>query len=948
MASYASGSFYRAVDGYLDKKLEGRVPDLSITSATTFKCSIKHESYTEFYRLYCKAAAQAIENRQPLYVIQLPKDTMPFTIRFNLKFTHFAARRDVVVSDRAIAALVSGIQDFLEQRFDFDSDSDTPACIVFVSDLTHATYSSKDYTCISLSMVFPLCKVETKKLRDSYASDLCELLQEAWPAGDGLFNVASAIDTWEKMLDTRPYTVGMPLYGSTYPNEEVAGLMRFLCAYDVINGPVDPNYDNTHDLIDDSYFPPELHTKVGQKKIHKSLFLEEGGNEPNYWMPLITSIDYWSTVTPELERSKAIINARAAKPAVYDINKLIKTNPDIAQGSWKTAETVRNFALMWDHNRVLDKNYSLLIGEAFYDIYKGEVRGLREWVAVIKTALKSPHKQRYYTLKNVQRRCEKVYITFERKRITHETIGWYAQIDSPDLYQDWSDVWTAATKVEAINGIEQDIAADFYREFPYKFKCVKEGRSGTRWYVYGSHHWKVDHGAITLRKYISRHYLMRIIKMRNDVQQQLGAFSQDVGDLVIGKLDKLIKKLKRNGFKNILVRELEEYYYNRHFDGHLDMNPEVMGTPNGVIAATPVDISFRPGKPQDYILKCTKAMFRRELSWDHPLVEAALLWARQTFIDPETVEYFWRYMASILRRRNNDKTLMVWSGKSGNNSKSMWVRALSCVLGELCYKMPQSLLVHGSGKANDASPVEEAASGCAVVVAEEPEGNVPLMSSIIKQETGDDDKNRRKIYGDPRQIVPTYKFILVCNEIPPMGDNVGNNAANSDQPDPMRTRVKAVEFVSQWRNKAPKTFEEQFAAKIFKIDPFFNKKIPTLASGILWIMFHKYDSYIEHGLGKTPKAVEDFTKEYWKSSNRYAKFVEENLEAGSANERVESTELYKRFVSWHRTSYGFKLDVPDKYAALPQLEKEEIPGTNHPLGPRIAGGWVGIRLRDVF
>jgi len=373
---------------------------------------------------------------------------------------------------------------------------------------------------------------------------------------------------------------------------------------------------------------------------------------------------------------------------------------------------------------------------------------------------------------------------------------------------------------------------------------------------------------------------------------------------------------------------LEEEYKSRHFADHLDQNPEVLGTPNGVIAATDTDIKFREGKPQDYVTKCCKVMYRKDLSWDHPIVDAAILWAKMTFIDPETIDYFWKFMASILRGRNNDKKLMIWSGKRGNNGKSMWVRALSCVLGDYFTKIPMNLFTQGRGKANDASAVEASANGCRVVVAEEPEDSVPLLSSIIKSETGDDDKIVRGLYKDPRQQLPMYKFIVVCNTVPIMSAE-----------EAMEERVVVHPFESRWGNRAPKTMEEQFATREFKIDPFFNKKIPSIAPGILWIMYNYYPKYIKYGIRKRPQAVEDITKKYWDANDRYLKFVEENVEVGKKGDRIEASEMFNRFSRWHFTSYR-KLDVPDKYKALEALEKKKE------LGPMIAGGWSGVKLRE--
>jgi phage/plasmid-associated DNA primase len=928
----AHASVYRALRPVLDTELENRLPDLSVTYRDTVDCSIQRDGYSKFYDIYCKAAYAAVNDDDdvPLLITQLPKETMPFVVRFNFRFEGFTERQNLI-SDRGLAAITQAIQNYLSNTFEFDHINNYDACIILLSDVLHVSrvvgHDSKDYSTFSAMFHFPMCRINRDQLQRKYVTELTELLQEAWPRGKGVFEVTPVARDWEKMLDKRIYKQGLPYYGSAFSEDDA--FLKFYRAYTTLDV-VTKTYDFTEQILDDSDFEPECHTKVEQRKIKKKeLFDREEAMPEWYWLPLILSIDYWSWLTSEIDHAKRVRERRCRQEKAYMLEDLIRKSTNVVVEKRKTLDRLYQFISMWDVNRVLDRREANYIGEAFYDIMKGEPTGLLHWISVLKQAMADPrNKQHYFTSRNVRRKCEEAYNSFSRHNVTIDTVEHYAAIDSPDKYDEFQDGWCSRTKPGVLSGIEGDVAKDFRREFPLKYVCSHNG-SKVQWYIYSNHRYKLDHGGLSIKKCMSTHYLLKIQKLRDDIKKQLeGEVSADVGDLIVGKADKLLRSLRTQAFKRKLLDALVEEYKNPHFQARLDQNPEVLGTPNAVIAATDSDIRCRDGKPEDYITKSCRVSYHREYSWDHPVVDEAMTWAKKTFIDPETIDFFWRYLASILRGRNNDKKLMLWSGKRGNNSKSMWVRAMSCVLGEYFTKIPMNLLTQGRGKANDASAVEAATDGCRFVVAEEPSDSVPLLSEIIKSETGDDDKIVRELYSAPRMQVPMHKLAVICNAVPVM-----------EAEPAMEERVVVCPFESQWKNNAAKTLKEQFARREFRVDPFFNKKIPSIAPGIMWIMYNYYDKYINQGISSQPPEVIAITKKYWDANDRYLKFITENIEKGDKSDKIEAPDMWLRFSRWHFLSYR-KLEVPDKYKALEELEKKKY------LDTMIAGCWSGIRLKE--
>jgi len=929
-------SFYNQIKKYLDHKTLNRTPDIRITIDNEEKCAIRRDKLTKFWKAYCKTVGELEDeiNQYPLQIVQLPKETIPFVIKLDLKFKGFGKRK-AFLKDQSVAAIAQAIQSYLQNTFIFDKSSDNhESCIVTMTDIAHQTKNRQNYSSFSVQFHFPCVRVDTEELRNNYANSLAESLQEIWEGGIGVFSIRPLAEDWKEMMDFRIYKQGLPLYGSVSKEGDMP--LKFFQTYDQLPV-IEKDTDYEEYVLSSEGFDPMEHSKVEQGIIKTRIFREgleteaDPSNKPDwYWLPLILSVDYWRSISNEIAKAEVFREHIESEPRSYDLKELISQDPNVRVEKLKTLDNILTFISMCKVDRILNIRYVNDFGEAFYDLFQGERDGLSAWISVMLAAIESENnRQLYYNKRNVRRKCEAAYNTFRTGRIDIETVAWYARIDSPEDYEVWHDGWKRKTLVDATSCLDDDVAADFYRDYWLRYKCHHNG-ARAQWWHYQSHRHKMDHGALNIKRELGSTYLLKFARMRTQISKQLETdTSQEFGKMIMDRINNLITNLKKNSFKERVIKSLETYFKVDGFDNLLDENPEVMGVSNGVIAATDVSIHFRPGKPQDYITKSCRIMYKKDFCWEHPIVDAAMQWAKKTFADPETIDYFWKYIASIIRGRNTDKKLMIFSGKRGNNSKSMWVRALGCVFGDYFMKMPMNLFTQGRGKANEASPVEAAAAGCRVVISEEPEESVPLLSSIIKDRTGDDDGTTRKLYGEPRQTVPMAKTIVVCNTPPVCGAE-----------EAMEERVVVCPFESRWQNNAPKSSEEQFRKRIFKIDPYFSKTIPSLAPGILWIAYNYYSKYIEEGISKKPDIVKEITQKYWDDNDRYLKFIQENVEE-SRGDQIESNDLYMKFSRWHYFSYK-KLDVPDKYKALDEFKKKR----DTILGKPVAGAWHNVRIKE--
>lgn len=940
-------AFNKEIKKCIKTKSKNQDPEFEINGKKT---TIKYDKFTHFYQKYCEIAEEVLESGESLNVVQLTKQTMPFVVKYDLKFNSYTDR-DVLLSDLGIAGIVFAMQEYLRSTFVFDkTPNNHECCLVSMTDAFHILRRKREMTAFNIQFHFPMCRVDTVKLVEKYIPELNGLLEKTWQGGKGIFSVKPVMTSWDAIADYSIYEK-LPLYGSVAKEGDFP--LQFFKAYDALPV-VTKDFNEEEYIFDSDMFDPAEHTKF-QNDVMKAteLFGEKYGEEAKSeevrseddesesdkveggwkWLPLILSLDYWGTISVEIEKRKKALENITLKKKKHSIQEIASDleNRTTDSRNINTRDYLLHFIEMCDASTILDPKSAFDFGEAFYDIEKGERTGLVAWMAVIQGALeKHKAKIQYFTRKNLRRICEESYNRFMRGRINTETIAWYAQRDSPEKYEEWHEDWQRKIIYSATDCNDGRVANHFWRCYWLDLKCYHDDRKG-RWYYFNEHRFRYDKGGLHIKRIIGSDYVGRFVKMRNDLREQLqndGA-NKSLGEFIITSIGKLIDKLTTNRFKSELLRALEENFSCDNLLDLMDQNPEVLGVPNGVIAATDRDISFREGKPQDYITKQCKVMYRKDFSRDHPTVRDAMLWAQKTFVDPEVIDYFWKFMASILRGRNNDKKLMVWSGNRGNNGKSMWVRALACVLGDYFIKMPMNLFTMGKGKANDASPMEAATNGCRVCVSEEPEESVPILSSIVKSKTGDDDEQIRELYGAPRSQTPMYKTIIVCNYPPIMTAE-----------EAMEERVVIHPFESRWQNGAPATLRQQMKKRTFPIDPYFSKQIPALAAGILWIMYNCYGEYLNaKGLGKRPESVEKITKAYWEKNDRYLRFIKENVEEDPES-FIDRNELWIRFSRWHDISFRGKVQLPDKYKALEEFERKKG------MGVYMDECWHGVKLKD--
>jgi len=126
-------------------------------------------------------------------------------------------------------------------------------------------------------------------------------------------------------------------------------------------------------------------------------------------------------------------------------------------------------------------------------------------------------------------------------------------------------------------------------------------------------------------------------------------------------------KLKQTTFKDHIMREAAEIFYDEKFVRHMDTNRYLLCFNNGVVDFT--NKVFREGYPEDYITKTTRINYvpynETDEAWKKTSEELNKF-MRTLFPISDLYRYMWDHLASCLIGTNKNQTFHVYHGSGSN------------------------------------------------------------------------------------------------------------------------------------------------------------------------------------------------------------------------------------------------------------------------------------------
>jgi len=445
------------------------------------------------------------------------------------------------------------------------------------------------------------------------------------------------------------------------------------------------------------------------------------------------------------------------------------------------------------------------------------------------------------------------------------------------------------------NATEFDFAQVLYQMWKDVFVCVSIQKSV--WYEYRGNRWyEIDSGN-TLRLGISKHMHDVYMKKTQDSMEQLQKMDQTEDSYEVlrkrsNKLADLCIFLKKTTWKNNIMREAKELFYDQEFVNKLDKNPYLLCFNNYVVDFK--EKTWRNGQPDDYISKCTNIDYipYNDIK-DSKSAKEVNQFIDQLFPDESLKEYMWQHLASTLIGNNDNQTFNMYTG-SGRNGKSKLVDLMSKTLGDYKATVPITLLTQKRNSIGSTSSEIVQLMGVRYAVMQEPSKGEKINEGIMKEITGGDPIQGRALFKEAITFIPQFKLVVCTNTLLDIKSN----------DDGTWRRIRVCDFMSKFLEN-PYQDEEKFPKEDYPyqyeidkhIDEKFDNWAPVLASMLVNITFEKMGSVTDC------KIVMASSEQYREGQDYLAEFCKDKIKKVTGS-KIKKTELVEEFRGWYTTNYG--------------------------------------------
>jgi len=848
----------------------------------------------ELYHLLAKALFKDKEN---ISMVEKVQNISRLVIDLDFKYVDKLSERqyDLNVVEKIVDNIFSNLTTI------FDIEDHQKVCWVMEKesflDAPQRNYQSKD----GLHFLFPYIISEKKTYRK-----LRELLiQTDYKVFFESHKFIPPSNSMEEIIDDNIYKNGnWFIYGSGKPGEVIYKLKKIykLSNDKLINLPMELYIDNPEEIIKLNSVSQQDDINVSYKEYLKSMM--SSGN------------------------LKKTLSAGSNIESDETINPIVIS---------KTKEHDINIAKQLSHILSQDRasNYSDWI-DVGYCLHSISTDLLPRWIAFSKK----------WPMYNNSQECERQWHWFHKnnnKKLTIGSLHYWAKTDNYDAWKDIirDSLGGLVTSSISTSGSHADVANVIYHYFKDCFVCANI--KDNLWFYFNETKggkWEETEVGHELRCRLSN----EIVDLYNYYGEQYKeksrtAEDEDIKDSYDSKHTRALKiqiQLKDSGYKDKVMKECKEYFYDKEFNEKLNDQKHLIGFENGIYDLN--NSIFRGGLPSDYVSLSTGITLPVVTS-DLPiniddLIEESkciddydvLNYALDDFLEKvfpieEVREYTMRFLSSCLSGEIREEKFYFWTG-SGGNGKSKLIELIDFTLGDYSRSMDVSFLTTKRGSSSSASPELENIKSARFVYMSEPEKNDLIYVGKLKQMTGGDKMTTRALFKGTTQFKPQFKIALMCNDLPQLGGNDGG----------IWRRIEVVKYISKFTDNERHVdhkrnqylADNQLTSKLEKWNLLFMLKL-----------LQKYMIYDKEGTCP-PNQVKEETKQYQASNDIFMNWFEDCLV--ETDEFCAFDELYE---DWD--SYCDEIGIPAKQ----KPEKKEIKSSLIKLQEKTEYGLVlGKKVSD--
>jgi len=465
-----------------------------------------------------------------------------------------------------------------------------------------------------------------------------------------------------------------------------------------------------------------------------------------------------------------------------------------------------------------------------------------------------------------------------------------------------------------------DLATVLYTIFKDRFVCVSV--KDNLWYEYDKHRWVECDQGNTLRALISKDMHDIYTRKHREIMDFTSGLDPTSDQYTSSRkrsrrIVEICTKLKTTSFKNNIMREVREQFYDKDFIESIDTKPHLLCFKNGVVDFE--QKTFRRGQPDDNLSKTTKIDYIPLDETKHKkTIDDINEFMAQLFPEEELRNYMWEHLASTLIGVNRDQTFNIYIG-GGSNGKSKLIELMTAGLGEYKAVLPITAVTQKRAMIGGASPELAVLKGVRYAVMQEPTKGDKINEGILKEITGGDEMNARALFKNTISFVPQFKLV-VCTNV--LFDITSND-------DGTWRRIRLCNYKSKFCEE-PK-HDDPDEPYQFLIDKNLDVKLKAWA-GIFMSMLVK-KAFETGGTVKSCSVVLASSTKYRNNQDYVSEFFKDKIR-NDEESIVKKSELYEEFKKWYVVQRG--KNIPKGNEIYDQMTKK--------YGKPTSKGWKKCKI----
>lgn len=518
-------------------------------------------------------------------------------------------------------------------------------------------------------------------------------------------------------------------------------------------------------------------------------------------------------------------------------------------------------------------------------------------------------------------------------RIGEGTLRYWSREDNREGYDEIEKSNVGRLVLQACSGTEHDVACVIHAKFRDSYICCDFGKNV--WYRWSGHIWRETDRGVDLQLKLSKEIAGVFFKTMDGITHEmanrglLNCTGEGKGDCGVCEycqeekkrsgLNAIYTKLKTTKFKDNVMRECRELFFDEEFTKKVDSNKDLIAFNNGVMDL--IKMEFRDGKPEDYISFSTSIDYdSNKLYYEYEEWHLVESFIQQVLPDYEVRNYFLKHLATNLLGGNTAQKFHILTG-SGSNGKSMITNLTSTALGDYACTVPISLFTQKRKGSGSAAPEVIRLKGRRFVTMQEPDEAIALNTGLMKEITSGENMYARDLFKSGTEFEVQAKFHLACNDKPKINTTDGGTWR----------RLVVINFLSKFVPKPSEPNE-------FPMDETIQFKVKSKLWATPFLSYLVYLLKQEKGIRKlvAPPKVLEYTSEYQNDNDGISKFISEKISLlveGDEIVQIDKTTLRRVFKTW-------KDDNEQRNLSPTDLEKK----MEQKFGKYPRGGWTSFKI----